>query len=292
MNKTSSLLAIGSLLCGMIIIMLLATPLAASADCAPHAVKECISNIVYWYNSCGALESIYQNCNATNQICKNAMCVDKEPVQNVLSQPSKNQLNSDTNQTQAKRLAISLFVKKESETASWKKNISADAGDALNFLLVVKNISDTAIDHVSVKIDTIGDIKYTDSLNINNLAWDGDITSEVDLGAMPANTSHILSLSGTAAPQNQDSLQVTANINFENATQDLDQITININKKPPAANPLSISDNIEATPDAKTPAKETLTRASVFSNWYFWVIVIIVLSVIFIFIFRKLSSNV
>jgi hypothetical protein len=55
----------------------LQTVFAAGENCAPYATKQCISNISYWYNSCGALQSIYQNCNTTNQLCQNGQCIDK-----------------------------------------------------------------------------------------------------------------------------------------------------------------------------------------------------------------------
>jgi hypothetical protein len=46
-----------------------------AANCTQNASKQCISNIVYWYDSCGAVQSIYQNCNTTNQVCQNGACV-------------------------------------------------------------------------------------------------------------------------------------------------------------------------------------------------------------------------
>ncbi len=48
--------------------------------CMPQAAKKCVSNISYWYNSCGALESVAQNCNTTNQVCQSGQCVAKAPT--------------------------------------------------------------------------------------------------------------------------------------------------------------------------------------------------------------------
>lgn len=48
--------------------------------CTPYATKKCVSNISYWYNSCGALEAVAQNCNNTNQVCQSGVCVNKAPV--------------------------------------------------------------------------------------------------------------------------------------------------------------------------------------------------------------------
>ena len=43
--------------------------------CTTHTTKQCSGSAVYWYNSCGAKEDIFQQC-ASNQICQNAQCVN------------------------------------------------------------------------------------------------------------------------------------------------------------------------------------------------------------------------
>lgn len=77
MRKTYTFLLASMLVCFAVFGFLLIKPIKIqAADCAPNATKQCISNIVYWYDSCGALQSIYQNCNTTNQICQNGQCVN------------------------------------------------------------------------------------------------------------------------------------------------------------------------------------------------------------------------
>lgn len=53
--------------------------ISASQDqCAPvcnsHSYKQCSGNAVYWYNSCGNQQDLYQQC-TTNQVCQNAQCI-------------------------------------------------------------------------------------------------------------------------------------------------------------------------------------------------------------------------
>ncbi|TSC94058.1 MAG: Uncharacterized protein CEN87_654, partial [Parcubacteria group bacterium Licking1014_1] len=43
--------------------------------CASHSTKQCVGSIVYWYNSCGVREDIFQQC-AINQTCQNAQCIN------------------------------------------------------------------------------------------------------------------------------------------------------------------------------------------------------------------------
>ncbi len=75
-----------SLICLSIAVLFSVTPEAVTAvTCTSNANKQCVSNIVYWYNSCGAIESVYQNCNLTNQICQNSQCVNKSSTPSVIT---------------------------------------------------------------------------------------------------------------------------------------------------------------------------------------------------------------
>lgn len=76
MKKLQKIFTISSL--ALLVILAIWLPSASYAQtCSSNASKKCISNIVYWYDSCGALQSVYQNCNNTNQICQNGQCVNK-----------------------------------------------------------------------------------------------------------------------------------------------------------------------------------------------------------------------
>jgi hypothetical protein len=43
--------------------------------CTTHSTKQCSGNDVYWYNSCGTKEDVFQQC-TSNQVCQNAQCVN------------------------------------------------------------------------------------------------------------------------------------------------------------------------------------------------------------------------
>ena len=66
---------------------------ADAATCTPNATKQCVSNISYWYDSCGALQSIYQNCNTTGQICQSGQCVNNPST--TVNHASKRCYNND-----------------------------------------------------------------------------------------------------------------------------------------------------------------------------------------------------
>ncbi|MDP3882829.1 MAG: PKD domain-containing protein, partial [Candidatus Staskawiczbacteria bacterium] len=43
--------------------------------CTSHSIKKCSGNVVYWYDSCGTKQEVYQACTA-NQTCSNGSCVN------------------------------------------------------------------------------------------------------------------------------------------------------------------------------------------------------------------------
>lgn len=48
-------------------------------QCDSHARKVCSSGDVYWENSCGKLEEMFEDC-GSNEYCNNGRCVEEEPV--------------------------------------------------------------------------------------------------------------------------------------------------------------------------------------------------------------------
>ena len=45
-----------------------------------HSSKGCVNNASYWYDSLGAKQDVYKNCNATSQTCQNGECVGIVPL--------------------------------------------------------------------------------------------------------------------------------------------------------------------------------------------------------------------
>jgi len=72
---------------GSVSVSLTVTP--STPTCTTHASKQCVGNSVYWKNSCGAQEDVFQVCSA-NQICQNAQCIDQNIVCSTNSQCGTN----------------------------------------------------------------------------------------------------------------------------------------------------------------------------------------------------------
>lgn len=278
-----------------IVLLFLARPLPSeAANCTMRATKQCISNIVYWYDSCGALQEVAQNCNLTNQLCQQAQCVNKAtlPTQSATtptpapaSQPTSTQTQ---NQAPDENIAVALFAKKETGDATWDKNITAAVNDKIDFLLVVKNTSAHQLDNVLVTATLTDAVAYTGNLKIGTLSSAGNIASGVAMGSLPPKASEVLSFTATAAaPTNQGGMQIIATANASGGAYDSDFVVAYTNAQiSPGAAPTTI------TTTATAPAAPNSFVNNLKKNWYIWVIILIILAVVFIIIFRRLSSNV
>ncbi|HLD70424.1 MAG TPA: hypothetical protein VI937_00885 [Negativicutes bacterium] len=293
------------LVLGMSIGVIATIPMPASADtayCTPNATKQCVSNIVYWYNSCGALQSIAQNCNLTGQICQNAQCVfagatnpnpaptptpspqptyDQNAGQNTSTISGQIQQNPASAQTIVPTLAVSLFAKKESETLQWVKTLGAQNQESITFLAVVKNAGSEPINNVSLVTGLAANVAYTGNLKINNTDAAGNLATGISLGTLAAKESKVVTF--TASAQNQ-AAQTTSTI-AASVTSDAawtgDQDTVGITT--PAGQSAATTG---VTDETSSSFMEFLKK------WYVWIIITAVLAVLFVVIFRRLSSSV
>lgn len=244
---------------------------AAQPICASHAIKGCVNNSVYWYNSCGTQQDLYQNCGVINGTCQDGQCKVNQPILQPAVKPFAVIYKAEEN------LIISVFGKKESDPLQWEKNVSVLNNDKIDFLITVKNISDSPINNVLVKADIGNSIEYADNLKVDNIAFNESIISGIDLGTMPSNTAKALSFTGLARSQNNQVLvKITATVNSGNMS-DSDFFTVNIEP---------------AKTNVNTAALGNSPIADFFKKWYIWATLAIVLIFLFIIIFRKLSSNV
>lgn len=265
----------------------------------------CYQNNVQWYDSRGAVQGVYQACQDANSCsldtcqdnacraqlkCDGSTCAvnsadyikycqnnvqgattqnpstNNPPVQ--VGQPGQGQ---PMDQSQAKWIVISLFGKKEGG-AGWTKTIDANNNDKLEFLMVVKNISNMPLNNVLAAADVTGNITYTGNLTIDSSTSAGSVVSGIDLGTLNPNTSTAIHFTGTAQAPNTQTVQVVSRVTSANF-MDSDSFTANISA---SATTASVSGS---------PFIEFIKR------WYLWIIIVIVLIALFVIIFRRLSTN-
>src|SRR3989339_32148 len=60
-------------------------------NCSPHALRKCVGDSLYWFDSCNIQQDLSQDCVATGDICYNSQCVEGL---NVLVTASPNPVNT------------------------------------------------------------------------------------------------------------------------------------------------------------------------------------------------------
>jgi hypothetical protein len=78
MNKITQF----SLFLALILILL---PVFFVFGCNNHAYVDCVGNNIYWYDSCGNREDLFQDCARYNLTCKYGQCVQKQIVPNYVA---------------------------------------------------------------------------------------------------------------------------------------------------------------------------------------------------------------
>lgn len=285
-------------------VVLSAFAVAAPVDagvCTPNAQLKCVSNISYWHDSCGALQSVAKNCNTTNQVCQNGQCVNKTtPTPPTTGQtpdykaicaaycggqtpatpstPATPTTPGTPAQPQTSQLQISLLGTKEAEPAMWGKFLNTAHNDKLVFLVMVKNNSTQAVNSASLIVELTSNISYTGNLKIDNTLSAGNITSGIELGGLAPNAAKLISFTGTVQGQaNATTSQVISKATSGEVTTS-DSLVVSIAAGQVAgASTASVGDS---------PFMQFLKK------WYLWIIIVAVLIALFVIIFRRLSTNV
>ena len=164
-----------------------------------HYRTGCYKNGIYWYDSYGSIQDIYKNC-ASDNSCNVDSCSDNICVNRLKCDGSTCQKGSadyikycggkdatlspaPSNITPVKTPAPSAEIKQDNSIISilgkksgdkdWMKNFSARAGDKLDFMITINNVSGNPISNVSVKADIEGDVDYTGELKIDEMPSSG-----------------------------------------------------------------------------------------------------------------------
>lgn len=377
MNTNNKIIILVGIVSVVFLAVGLVTP-ASTQAAAGYNYKQCISNISYWYDGLGNIQSVAQNCNLTNQICSGGACINKAVtnytsgtttgstttyqgtgyIQNyrtfcyqnnvqwydskgarqgiyqncqdnnscttdtcadnacksrlvcdgstcatgsadyatycasnvqgqipvVTNTTTNNTTNNTTvvnttNQNQNKMLVVSLFGKKQASDMEWNKNIDVANNDSVEFLLTIKNTGTTAT-AATASADLTNNIAYTGNLKIDGVASAGNVVSGIDLGQLAPNTSRAIYFTGAIQSQTAQMIQVIGKVTSNNTTADSDPINVNITSTAAVAGSTTAAVSGNSSPFLDFVKK-----------WYLWIIIVIVLIALFVIIFRRLSTN-
>lgn len=252
-----------------------------------HYRASCYNKNLYWYDSLGKVQTLYKSCADDNQCtedacsgtkCKNSLRCDGTTC--AIGSPDYCKscaAAADQACNKAVELTVTFFAKKDLGAVSWDKTTQIGQNGNIYFLAIVENTSDTEASNAKISASIPGEIGLLGNLKIDGSAGNGEITSEVDIGSIPANGSKIITFEGrTQSFSASGDKQAVLTVNAGEITQS-DSITINLSPSQTAEGP---SDS------AGSRFMDFLKR------WYLWILAALVLIFLFIIIFRRLSSNV
>jgi len=179
--------------------------------------KQCYDSDVYWFRSDGTRLSKYMECNDTNACtldnCSGDRCVnDLKCDGTTCAKGSQEYCSScescgdgicncdedfcgcavDCTLPSADGLAVSSLVKLKGDDTMWKKDLRVEPGDELNVLIVVATAGQGTITGLTLENNLPDDIEYLGNLRINSAVSGADILTGINIGALPANESKII----------------------------------------------------------------------------------------------------
>lgn len=256
-----------------------------------HYSTKCFNDGIYWYDSYGAINTLYKTC-ADNNTCTLDSCSAKK-CSNVLKCDGSTCAtgSQDYNtycQTSAPAvtpaatggLSISFFVKPTVSSVQWQKSIELGPNSTAYFSISVANNSTTQINGVNVSANIPNQIASLGNLQVDGVAMSGDIITGINIGSLALKTTKVITFEGkTQTIASQSTSPAGANITANGAMQS-DSLSINFSTSPAGQPTASVS-----------ASKDSIGILDFLKRWYLWILVGLVLLFLFVVVFRRLSSN-
>lgn len=297
-------------------------------NCNYHAYRLCEGNSIYWYDSCGNRQDLYQTCHG-NQTCKYGQCVYSAPPQpspyvarfkvscyanNLYWYDSNGAINSlykicaDSNACTADTctggacantlkcdgstcaagsadylkycasdfpiLSVSFFAR-QSTSGQWGESAEIGQNSQIYFKVTVKNNTAQRVNDVLVSAQVPSEVVSVGNVQIDGVLMSRDIVSGVNIGSLAAFTEKTIEFEGkTESFSTSQTEQAIVKAAVGNTTE-TDAIDIQFNPGQTAALSGTLSSGFW----------DFLKR------WYLWILVGIVLLFLFIVVFRRLSVS-
>lgn len=257
--------------------------------------KSCYDNDLYWVDSRGERQDKYQECSDNNECtldeCQNQKCVNELKCDGTTCKTGSEEyckscnhcgdgicncgetVSSCASDCKSGILTITILGKKEGDFLQWLKNLDLRSGENIDFLFVVKNNGENKIENVIVKAEMPEEIIYSGNLKIDGNSSAGDIKDGINLGSLDPNTVKTITFKGKIKPVNleEGEKEIVGKVNAGEFS-DSDSLKINIKT-------------------SRGVAAVGLGAIKFFvQQWYFWLLVILVLAYLFYMIFRSLFS--
>ena len=198
--------------------------------------KACYDNDIYWFDSKNVKQSIFKDCG--NDICSKGECIPSNSIEycqgdthcgdNICNcQEDTLTCSEDCEPT---NLAVVLYAN-DKNIQEWRNEAILKSEEEIEFMLIVKNNTSRDVDNIVVKTDLPEEIAYSGDLIVNNISFDGNIVSGINIGFIPANSEKRITfkgkvLSGVSVNTN---IQLKATVATEDASV-YNLMPININQ--------------------------------------------------------------
>jgi len=277
-----------------------------------HSRTACSGNSIYWFDSLGANSGLYKNCadknSCTLDSCASSKCsntlkcdgstcatdsADYNTYCNKTTQVQPTVINppvvtpTNPNQTitannTASQLSISFFTKLNSTAGQWEKTTEIGSNSQIYFMVSATNPSATQIDNINISVNIPTEISSLGNLQVNGVSVSGDIVTGINIGSIAPQTTKLVTFEGKTQTVSATAVkQAVVTSTLSGATQ-TDSITINLN-------PVAVQ-NQTAAVVSKTPA--TSGFLGFWKRWYIWILIGLALALLFIIVFKRLSSNI
>jgi hypothetical protein len=164
--------------------------------------------------------------------------------------------------------------KKDKGSIQWVNDLEASPGENINFLMVVKCNTEEEIENAVAKAELPEEITYKGNLQVDGFSKGGDIREGIDIGTVAPQAVKIITFDGQVKSVGvaEGESNVTGTLIAENEKDD-------------------DSMRIAFQGSSQGIAAVGLAAIKFFvQKWYFWVLAMILLSIIFFFVFRSLFS--
>ena len=180
-------------------------------------------------------------------------------------------------------LSASFFIKQNSDSNQWQKTAEINSDSLVYFMISATNASNAQIDNVNVSANIPNEISSLGNLKLNGVPITGDIVSGINIGSVaPTNTKLITFEGKTQSISAVATKQAVATVNASGAIQ-TDPVSINLNPK---------TGQNQAVAAAVSKAPVATGFMAFIKKWYIWILVGLGLILIFIVVYKRLSSNV
>jgi cysteine-rich repeat protein len=166
-----------------------------------HYFKRCYNNDIYWYDSNGQIQEMYESCK--DNVCSGSKCISRDSTEYCFSRlhcgdnlcNCGEKISSCYKDCESTGLQMSFYANNQ-EVGDWARDISLDPQQDLDLLLIVSNNTHVDIKNVVVKAIFPEGIAYQGDLKLDEVLFNGDIANGITIDLVPAQSEKRITFKG------------------------------------------------------------------------------------------------